>query len=179
MNRKSLHTSLHAHPSVGKHPDRLSHPALSVGRDGHAEEPSEHIAGGFSFTVRGIGISLLASAVAVLPAITAMTAVACRSEDPTALIQPMAEVAVAIASLSGGLTAGLCRRERAVAASLSVGVILTVLLCLLGLRSGVGTPLVWATRLLPLPVCALCGFLTRARPRQNTHRAPHSLSRRP
>ena len=179
MNRKSLHAPMHAHPSVGKHPDRLSHPALSVGGGGLAEEPSEHTAGGFSFTARGIGIALVSAVAAALLSVTVTAAVAYRSADPTALIPTLSGVAVAITSLVAGLTAGLCRRGRAVAASLTVGAILSALFCLVGLCTGGGTPLDWAMRLLPLPVCAVCGLLTRARPRQNTHRSPHSLSRRP
>ena len=171
MNRKSLQEPLHKHPSVGKHPDRLAHPALVAGRDRHAEEPSEQRAGGFSAFCRGIIRPMAVAAAAGLAAVTALAGFAYGNADPTALIPALSAAAVAVASLAGGLTAGLGRRRQALGASLIVGLILSALLCLGGLWAGGGTPLAWLTRLLPLPVCAVSGLLTRARPQKAAHAA--------
>ena len=173
MNRKSQQSLLHAHPSVGKHPDRPSHPALAAGRGGHAEEPSDHMAGGFSATWRRILWPCIAVAAGGLLSVTVSAAAAYGSADPTALIPALSAVSLALTSLSGGLTAGLCYRERAFAASFSVGGILTALLCLIGLFSGGGSPMDWLMRLIPLAVCTVVGFLTRKRPQRviHTHRA--------
>ena len=177
MNQKKLTN----HASVGKHPDRLSHPALAAGRIGHAEEPSDHRSGGFSRTLRNLLLPLAVTAATGLVSVTATTAVAGRSPDPTALIPALSALSLALASFAGGLTAGLCNRASSLAGSLISGGLLTALLCLIGLLSGGESagnggvwsafpPIVaWLIRLAPLPIHALGGILTRPRPQKVTH----------
>lgn len=175
MNPKQLTK----HASVGKHPDRLSHPALTAGRIGHAEEPSDQSAGGFSRTLRNLLLPAAVSAATGLVAVTALTAVATSSApDPSALVPALSAVALALASFAGGLTAGKCHGERAMAGSLISGSLLAALLCLIGLVSGGGHAgtwsaypgaVVWLIRLAPLPIHALGGLLTRPRPKKASH----------
>ena len=181
MNQKQLTN----HSSVGKHPDRLSHPALSAGRIGHAEEPSDNSAGGFSSTLRSLLLPLAATAVTGLLSVTVMAAAAGSSPDPTALIPALSVAALALSSLAGGITAGLCRRDRAVASSLISGCLLTALLCLPGLLGGTqgadalfSPTVTWLIRLVPIPVCALGGVLTRPRPHRTTHKAGNHPARK-
>ena len=182
MNKKQLTNQ----STVGKHPDRLSHPALSAGRIGHAEEPSDHSADGFSSTLRALLLPLAATAVTGLAAVTAMTAVAKSGPDPTALIPMLSGAALTLSSLAGGITAGLCRRGRAVASSLISGCLLTALLCLIGLIGGgsqgagasLSPAIPWLIRLLPVPISALGGLLTRPRPQKTTHTAGNYPARR-
>ncbi len=182
MNQKQLTN----HSTVGKHPDRLSHPAITAGRIGHAEEPSDKSAGGFSSTLRSLLLPLAATAATGLMTVTVMTAAAGSSPDPTALIPALSVAALALSSLAGGITAGLCRRDRAVANSLISGCLLTALLCLMGLLGGgdqgagasFSPTIAWLVRLIPVPVCALGGVLTRPRPQKNTHKAGNHPARR-
>ena len=175
MNHKHLTT----HSAVGKHPDRLSHPAVTAGRIGHAEEPSDHSAGGFSSTMRALLLPLAVTVAAGLAAVTVSAAMAASSADPTALIPPLSVAALVTAALAGSITAGLCRRTRAVASALISGCLLTALLCLAGLLSGgadapwaeLSPAIPWLIRLLPVPVSAVGGLLTRPRPQKNTHTA--------
>ena len=150
-----------SHLPVGKHPDRPSHPALSAGRVGYAEEPSDRRAGGFSaFRWRWI-LPPVVSAVTATFAVTLLSALAVGNGDPNALIGILAPVATGIASLAGGITAGLCHRRRSVMTALLYGGAPAVILCLIGLSAGQGTPVAWLTRLLPLPLYVLGGFITR------------------
>lgn len=169
---QSVRTVKNHHTSVGKHPDRLAHPALAAPRR-HAEEPSDQSAGGFSAVLRGFLLPPAVVTVAFFVSVTVLTAVADRSQDPTALVPGFSAAALAVASLAGGVTAGLCRRTRAVASGLLCGLLLSVLLCTVGLASG-GDPdggmLPWLLRLSPIPVSGLGGLLTRPRKKVPAHR---------
>ena len=161
--------------TVGKHPDRLSHPALQSGRIGHATEPpdagSYDRAGGFSGLLRGIFLPTAASAAAGLLSVTVLSAAATRSPDPTVTLPLLSVAALLIASLAGGVTAGLLRRDRAVSASLLSGGILAGILCLMGGLGGGGSAVSWLIRLMPLPVHGLGGLMTRRRRTKPTHAA--------
>ena len=168
MAHKQINTA--SHLPVGKHPDHPSHPALSSGRVGYAREPSDSRAGGFSATMWRVLLPPALWAVAVVLAVTAMAAVSAGSADPAALVPLLAPVATAIASLLGGITAGLCHRRRSVSAALLYGGLLTVILCLVGLTAEQGGAVTWLTRLMPLPLHALGGVITRPRPPKAAHR---------
>ena len=169
MAHKQLNARSHA--SVGKHPDRPSHPALSSGSVGYVQEPSDSRAGGFSATLRRWLLPPVLSAATAALTVTVMAAVtAARSADPTALIPLLAPVVTAVASLVGGVVAGLCHRERALPSALLYGGILAALLCLAGLGAEPSNATAWLTRLMPLPLHALGGLFTRTRPRKAAHR---------
>lgn len=158
------------HLPVGKHPDRLSHPAHTAGRVGYAEEPPAQLSGGFSAFLRRWLLPPVAAAVTAVAAVTVMAALSARGADPAALIPLLAPVATATASLVGGIVAGLCHRHRATAVALLYGGGLTLILCLAGLATGQGIPMAWLTRLIPLPLCGLGGWLVRPRPPKAAHR---------
>ena len=177
MNRKSITK----HSSVGNHPDRLSHPAPASGRIGHAAEPSDSQADGFSHILRALLLPIAASAVTGLGAVTVLTAIAGAGPDPGAIIPVLSVVALVIASLAGGITAGLCRRDRAIPTALVSGCLLTVILCAISLMGGgsrsatwseVSPVVPWLIRLAPLPIHALGGLLVRPRPQKAAHTAP-------
>ena len=177
MNQQKLTN----HSSVGTHPDRPTHPALAAGRIGHAEEPSDHHAGGFLATLRGLARSTLATLAVGLAAVTVMTvltmtAIAGENSDPAATVPLLAPIATAIASLVGGITMGLNNRRRSVANALIGGTIMAGMLCLLGFLSGGDDAGSWLVRLLPLPLYAIGGLLTRAKPRPVTHTAGNHLA---
>ncbi len=178
MNRKITSNQ----PTVGHRPDRLSHPALAAGRIGHAEEPSDDRsydrADGFSALLRRLLLPMAASAATGLVAVTALTAVAVGSSDPTTMIPLLSSAALLLSSLAGGITAGLCRRERAVAGSLVSGCLLAAVLCFVGLLGGEGSAVSWLIRLAPIPVHAVGGLLTRQRPAKPTHTAGKHLAHR-
>ncbi len=175
------HKSITKHSSVGQHPDRLSHPASATGRIGHAAEPSDSQADGFSHILKALLLPTAASAVTGLGAVTIMTAIAGAGPDPGSLIPILSAAALAIASLAGGITAGLCRRDRAIPASLVSGCLLSAILCAIALIGG-GSPsatwpeaspaVPWLIRLAPIPIHALGGLLTRPRPVKASHTAP-------
>jgi hypothetical protein len=178
-----------SHPSsLGHRPDRLSHPTLPVGRIGQAEKPSDHPAGGFSRTLRSLLLPLAVTALTGLASVTGLTAFAGSSPDPAALIPALSALTLTLASLAGGVTAGLCRREQALSGSLISGCILAALLCLSALAGGSGetegvwsaySPAVpWLIRIAPIPLHGLGGFLTRQRQKKPAHTAgKHSVSR--
>ena len=167
MTHKQLNAKKTA--SIGKHPDRPSHPALPSGRVGYDREPSDRSAGGFSATARRFILPPLVTAVTALAAVTVSAAVAAGTPDPTALIPVLGPVATAVASLAGGITAGLCYRERATAASLVWGGCLAAILCLAGFCAGWGGAAASLTRLMPLPICGMGGFLTGRRKKKAGH----------
>ena len=175
MTHKSISAN---HPSVGHHPDRLSHPAHRAARNRaprgdrdlikrdrvtYDGEPSDAGADGFSSVLRRIFLPPAVAAATGLAAVTVMTAVAAGSADPTALIPILPPVATALASLAGGITAGLTHRARAIPTALLCGAILSAALCLAGLAAGPDTPALWLIRLMPLPLCGMGGVWTRKR----------------
>ena len=171
------------HTSVGKRPDRLSHPALTAGRVGHAEEPSDN-AGGFSRILRRFLMPLGVTAGSGAIAVIAMTVAACQTPDPTALITPLAAAALGIASIAGGITAGRCSPDNAVGSSLVSGVLLTAILCLIALPGGgdtvdLSTAAAWFIRLSPIPFHLLGGIMARPRKKPASHTAgKHGVHRR-
>ncbi len=172
MNQRQLTK----HASVGKRPDRLSHPALTAGRAGHAEEPSDTQAGGFSRILRRLLLPLAVTAASGAAIVTAMTAAACQSPDPTALITPLAMASLGIASLVGGITAGKCGRDNAVGSSLASGVLLAAILCLISLvgrgdAAGLPTAAAWLLRLSPIPFHLLGGIMARPKKKPASHTA--------
>lgn len=177
------HKQLTNRSSVGKHPDRLSHPALSAGRLGHAAEPSDNPAGGFSRVLYKLLLPLAITALTGALFVTALSVVAYQSPDPTAWILPLSTAALALASLAGGLAAGKCYGERAVSGSLLSGCLFAGLLCLIALLHGNvvnGMPIAvsWLIRLGTVPVYLLGGILTRPKPKIATHTAGNHLSHR-
>lgn len=179
MNQKQLTD----HPSVGKHPDRPSHTAISARGLGHAEEPSDDIEGGFSRILRRLLLPLAVTAVAGLIFVTALTVAAFNSPDPTALVTPLSAAALALASLVGGITAGKCHGERAVAGSLISGCLLAALLCLLALliggeAQGMPPAVAWLIRLATIPVHMIGGILARPKQKPATHTAGKHPSHR-
>ena len=172
MNQKQLTN----HSSVGKHPDRLPHSALSAGRFGHAEEPSDEIAGGFSRMIRKLLLPLAAAALAGLIFVTALAVAAFQSHDPTSLVTPLSVVALGLASLVGGMTAGKCYGEGAAAGSLVSGGIFAAVLCLVALlgggeMNGIPTVLAWLIRLATVPVHLIGGIIARPKQKPMTHTA--------
>ena len=169
MNKRQL-TS---HSSVGKHPDRLSHPALSAGRIGHAEEPSEHTAGGFSRILRRLLLTGAVTALAGAVFVTALSMVAWNSADPTALMRYLSPVALGLTSLVSGITAGKCCSDRPVAGGLVSGCLFAGRLCLIGLlggdMQGLPIPLVWLIRLSTIPVQVMGGIIARPKQRSAAH----------
>ena len=181
------HKSIVKHSSVGNHPDRLSHPAPAAGRIGHAAEPSDPHAGGFFHTLKGLLLPFAVAAATGLGAVTLLTVAVGNHPDPAAMIPILGTVALTLSSLAGGIAAGLCNRDRAIAGSLVSGGILTALLCAVGLIFGGQTagiwsaypPIVaWVIRLVPLPIHALGGVLTRPRPQKASHTAGGHPARR-
>lgn len=174
------HPKLPHHATLGNRPERLSHPTLAAGRIGHAEEPPDHHAGGFSRTLRSLLLPLAVTALTGLIAVTGLSALASKSSDSAALIPVLSVLSLTAASLAGGITAGLSKREQAMAGSLISGCILTALLCLTALAGGGETTGAWASyppaipwliRIAPIPLHTLGGFITRKRPQKATHTA--------
>ena len=175
------HKSIVKHSSVGNHPDRLSHPAPAAGRIGHAAEPSDPKTDGFSHALKALLLPMAAVVLTSLVAVTLMTAIAGAGPNPGALIPALSAAALAVASLAGGITAGLCRRSNAVGAALISGCLVSVLLCAIALIGG-GTPspypeaspvIPWLLRLSPIPLHALGGLLTHPRPQKASHTVPN------
>ena len=185
--------------TVGHRPERLSHPALAAGRIGRAEKPSDNRSrdrsqdrscgheGGFSYAARRLLLPLGVSAATGLLSVTALTAAAAGSPDPTAMLPLLSIAALALSSLAGGIAAGLLRRERAVAGSLVSGCLLAAALCIVGLLASQrtvqplweqGSVLAWLIRLIPIPVHGIGGFLTRQRPERPAHTAGNHPSHR-
>ena len=176
MSQKQLTAHRAAHASVGKHPDRLSRAALPAGRRGHAEEPSDRPAGGFSRILRGLLLPLAVTALSGVVWITVLSAVAYRSSDPTSLILPLTVTALEISSLAGGIAAGKCGGEGAVGHSLVSGCFLAAVLCLCTLLRGggvTGMPAVagWLIRISVVPMHLLGGLLVRPRKKPASHTA--------
>lgn len=175
------HKSITKHSSVGHHPDRLSHPAPAAGRIGHAAEPSDQKTDGFSHILKPLLLPIAASALTALAAVTLMTAIAGASPNPGPLIPALSAAALAVASLAGGITAGLCRRDRSIGAALISGSLIAALLCAVALVGEGTTPtspeaspvIPWLLRLSPIPLHALGGLLTRPRPKKASHTAPN------
>ena len=162
------------HLSVGKHPDRLTHPALSAGRLGHAEEPSdEGIADGFSHTIRRFLLPLAVTVFSGGIFTTALSVAAWNSADPTAWIPLLSPIVLGLAALAGGITAGKCCKERAVGGSFMSGCLFAAILCLLALLAGKGEQGLasWLIRLATIPVHGIGGFLSRPRKRPAAHTA--------
>ncbi len=166
--RKSNH-----HSSVGKHPDRLPHPALTAGRSGRAEEPSDTQAGGFSRILRKLFLPFAVTTVSGVVFVTALTLAAYQTPDPTALISPLSMAALGLASLAGGITAGKCNRERAMLSSFVSGCTLAAILCLIAWIGGGESreTIPWLIRLSAIPLHLLGGFMTRPRKKPAGHTA--------
>ena len=168
MNQRS---TIH-HSSVGKHPDRLPHPALTAGRSGRAEEPSDTQAGGFSRALRKLLLPLAVTAISGAVFVTVLTAAAYQTPDPTALVTPLSMAALGLASLAGGITAGKCNRERTMLGSMVSGCLLAVILCLVAWMGGVSQGMIaWLTRLSTVPIHLVGGFVTRPRKKSVGHTA--------
>ena len=167
------------HSSVGKHPDRLPRPALTAGRSGRAEEPSDTQAGGFSSILRSYPVTLGITVLTALLLITASALILYNSPDPTALIPPMSAAVLAVAALIGGITAGKLNPSTPVPASLICGGLTAALLTLVALFvGGEGDLLTWGIRIGILPLHLLGGILTRPKPKLPTHTAGNHPSRR-
>ncbi len=168
------------HNSVGKPPDRLPRPALTVGRSGRAEEPSDTQAGGFSRILRKLFLPFAVTTASGVIFVTALTLAAYRSPDPTALVTPLSVAALWLASLAGGITAGKCAGEKAMIGSLISGCMLAAILCLIawingGEEQGV---IPWLIRLATVPIHLLGGFVTRPRKKPAGHTAGKHPSHR-
>ncbi len=176
MSQRQLTAHKSAHASVGKHPDRLPHAALPAGRRGQAEEPSDRPAGGFSRILRGLLVPMAVTAVSGVVCITALTAAAYRSPDPSALVLPLTAAALGLSSLAGGIAAGKCGGEGAVGRSLVSGCLLAAVLCLCALLRnggvmGLPTAAAWMIRLSVIPLHLLGGLFTRPRKKPASHTA--------
>ena len=161
------------HSSVGKHPDRLPRPALTAGRSGRAEEPSDTQAGGFSRMVRKLLLPLAVTIASGVVFVTVLTVAAYQSSDPTVLVTPLSIAALGLASLAGGITAGKCHGEGAIPGSLISGCTLAMILCLMGWIGGGGSGgfVPWLIRLTPIPIHLLGGLMTRPRKKPVAHTA--------
>lgn len=171
------------HPSVGKHPDRPSHPAHeSARRLGPAEEPSDTKAGGFSRTLcRWLLPTLLTPLIGLLTALL-LTLALMQTPDPTALLLPASAVALGLTSLIGGILAGKLHGDMAVRGSLVSGVILLAILSLsalvVGGDGGLSPLLAWLLRLSVLPLHALGGRISRPRKHSPAHTAGRHASKK-
>ena len=166
------------HATVGKRPDSLSHPALAAGRIGHAEEPPDRSEGGFSSVLRAILAPVAAAVATALLSVTALAALAGNTPDPASLVPWLSAAALALSSLAGGITAGLCKRESAVLRGLLWGVLLSALLYVVGFAAGdIGGAAECLLRIIPIPVSALGGVLTRPRRSRPAHRAGNHPAR--
>lgn len=166
--------------SVGKRPDRLSHTALTAARAGHAEEPSDVRAGGFSRVWRRILLPLGCSVGAEIVMITALAVAVHRYPDPTALIFPVSAAALGLSSLVGGITAGKCNGRGAVKGSLFSGCLMAAILCAAALLMSTDrtSAMDWLLRLSPIPWHLIGGLLTRPRKKPSAHTAGTHASRR-
>ena len=161
------------HSSVGKHPDRVPHPALTAGRSGRAEEPSDRQAGGFSRILRKLLLPLAVTVASGAVFVTVLTIAAYQSPDPTALVTPLSIASLGLASLAGGITAGKCHGEGAIPGSLMSGCTLALILCLVGwIGGGESEGLIpWLIRLATVPVHLVGGLMTRPRKKPAGHTA--------
>lgn len=166
------------HPSsVGKRPDRPASTFLR-GRARH-EEPSADTAGGFSAILRGYPISLAVTVLSGAIFITAAAFAAYHSPDPTALIPALSAVALALAALSGGMTAGKLNPTCPLAASLFCGGVTAVLMILPALALGSAGGLIpWLMRIGMIPLHLLGGIVARPRRKGPAHTAKGHSARR-
>lgn len=174
----NTHSHKTQHPSVGKHPDRPTR-APSRGNARQTEEPSDDTAGGFSAILRGYPITLAVTVLSGAIFITAAAFAAYHSPDPTALTTPLSAVALALAALTGGMTAGKLNPTCPLGASLLCGGLTAILLTLLSLvMEGAGGLIPWLMRLGMIPLHLLGGIFTRPRRKAPTHTAAKHPSRR-
>jgi hypothetical protein len=144
------------------------------------EKPSDETAGGFSAILRGYPITLAVTVLSGAVFITAAAFAAYHSPDPTALIAPLSAVALALAALTGGMTAGKLNPTRPMGAGLLCGgltaVLLTVLSLLLGGNAGGFFP--WLMRIGVIPLHLLGGVIVRPRQKTPAHTAKGHSGRR-
>lgn len=158
------------HNPVGKHPDRLPHPALTAGRSGRAEEPSDTQSGGFSRILRRFLLPLTAASISGVVFVTGLTFAAYQTSDPTAFISSLSVIALGLTSLAGGITAGRCNKERPVFGSFVSGCLLTAILFLTSRIDGDAQGLMpWLLRVAVIPFHMLGGFMTRPRKKHAGH----------
>lgn len=190
MNRRPAHPS---HPSARSTPTRggrSTHTALPARRtQGTTREPSAEEAGGFSHLLRKLPLTLGMTALLGAGLLTAAAALALWSNDPTALSTPLSLAALALTALGGGVAAGRRCPTSPVAASLAAGLSWALILTLLSLWVGQGSPadgiptgdsaaplggmavaLPWLIRAAVVALHCLGGRLSRPRREPPTHR---------
>ena len=168
------------HPSVGKHSDRSASP-ISRGQRAakQTEKPSDHTEDGFSSVLKRIPLSLAVTALTGMLFLTVLSLAAHFSPDPMPLTQPLSVLALGLASLMGGLTAGRLSPGRPLSAALLTGGITALILLLLSLLPGEdGGLLAGLLRPATIPIHLLGGIISRPRKKQTTHTAGRHRNRR-
>ena len=150
------------------------HPSATHDGRGYSEEPSDNMAGGFSRLLLrfGLPLGLFVASGVIFSAAAALAATA--TSDPTAWILPLSAVALLLASLVGGITAGKCSPQHAIGSAAVSGLILSVILILLSFFGGDMGWLSWVMRLSVIPVHILGGALSRPRAKPAGHTSRHS-----
>lgn len=169
MNTHSHHPSQHP---VGRHPDRPAHAARLM------EEPSDTHVGGFSSILRRLlaswGITVLSAALFTVTAAIILY----NTPDPTRWLLPASAVALAMASLCGGITAGKLSPASPVAAGLRTGGVMAALILLASFALGEGGELIpWGMGLGALLFHLVGSALARPRKKPPTHLGSHTSRR--
>ena len=161
------------HPSVGKHTDRPAHP-VSHGKSTarQTEKPFDEASDGFSAILRSLPLSLGVTALTAIVFLTALAFAAYFSPDPMPLTKALSAVALALASVMGGLVAGRLNPARPLGASLLTGGTAVAVLLLLTLLPGEdGGLLSLLLRPAALLFHLLGGIMSRPRKKAPTHTA--------
>ena len=156
------------HTSVERHHDRSASALRRRGVES-TEEPSHQAAGGFSSILRRYPAVLGVTALIGLVAVTVAALILYRSPDPTVGVLPASVLALALASLGGGITMGKLIPTTPVAAGLLCGGLTAVLLLLVSSLWGDGGLLPWCMSGGTVLLHLLGGAISRPRQKPPTH----------
>lgn len=156
------------HTSVERHRDRSASTLRRRGVES-TEEPSHQAEGGFSSILRRYPVVLGVTALTGLVAVTVATLILYNSSDPTKGILPAASIALAIASLAGGITVGKMSPTAPRAAGLLCGGLTGGLLLIFSLLWGDGGVLRWCMCGGALMLHLVGGAIARPRKKAPAH----------
>ena len=156
------------HTSVERHHDRSASALRRRGVEAN-EEPSHQAAGGFSSILRRYPVVLGVTALIGLVAVTVAALILYNSPDPTRGVLPASVLALALASLGGGITMGKLIPATPVAAGFLSGGLTGGLLLICSLIWGDGGGLGWCMSGGTVLMHLLGGLIARPRKKAPAH----------